>query len=213
MGNIWELTFQLLSPFDFTPGQYTDITVPSLNSDTTRTFSIISLPSEPQISILTKLPTPHSSFKQALFSLKPGDSVNISQPMGDLVLPRDDSRPLTWVAGGIGIASYVSMAKYLSMSGSGSCDRQISLFYAHKPEEALYDDVMANCPGLRQLDFVSPSRITVDDIIETTGPRGVIYLSGSEEFTLNYRNELMSSGINPTQIVYDYFTGYQTDDL
>src|SRR5579864_7110707 len=102
---------------DYIAGQYIEMTLPHSQPDergTKHWFTLSSSPTDaPLVSNTTKFAEKSSTFKLALRRLKPGDSVTISEPMGDFVLPKDASIPLVFVAGGIGITPFHSIIKWL----------------------------------------------------------------------------------------------------
>lgn len=202
--SIWELHFTSADKLLFTPGQYVDLYIES--SEHPKTFTITSSPNDKTVSFTIKFPDPMSDYKQSLLKLRPGDQASISEPKGDFVLPRDPSRHLIFVAGGLGIASYVSMLKQLNKS-------PVSLLYSHKPSEILYQDIILSNSNVNQQETISPNRVKASNILSKKQNNSLIYLSGSEDFTIGLRNELISSGINPTLIIYDYFSGYEQNDF
>ena len=54
-----------------------------------------------------------SAFKRSLAELPLGTEVEVEQPKGTFVLPEESSRPLVFVAGGIGITPFRSMLRYI----------------------------------------------------------------------------------------------------
>src|ERR1700712_3099957 len=109
---IWEYYFRPERAIDYVPGQYVDITLPDVVDDTrgkSRVFTLTSVPTDELISFVVKFPEPHSLYKQYLELLQEGDPARCNNAMGDLILPKDPKRPLVFIAGGIGISSYVSM--------------------------------------------------------------------------------------------------------
>lgn len=209
--NIWEFYFSPVRPIDYIPGQYVHLSLPDV-TDTrghARTFTLTSLPGDPELSFAVKFPDLHSAYKTRLLSLKPGDRADISQAMGDLVLPRDVRRQLVFVAGGLGIASFVSIMKQLTHEHS---PRDITLLYGHKPDEGLYAEVTSKCPDLKIREFISPNHMGIRDVVDTD-PSTVYFISGGEAFTMHIRNQLLEASIPPTNIAYDYFDGYASVDL
>jgi len=130
--------FEPEHPLDQIAGQYIEMSIPHDKTDdrgTKRWFTISSSPSDaPLFSITTKFSRPSSTFKSALHKLKIGDSVSISDPMGDFVLPKDDTIPLIFVAGGIGITPFHSIIKWLEDTKQS---RDITFLYAAKVEGEL----------------------------------------------------------------------------
>lgn len=91
--SIQSFYFSTNEAFDFTAGQYLQLTIPHKNVDdrgTSRFFSIASSPSEKKIMITTKVASNRkalSSFKKAMTSLQKGQTVEAFGPMGKFVLP------------------------------------------------------------------------------------------------------------------------------
>jgi ferredoxin-NADP reductase len=163
------------------------------------------------LSFAVKIPSPCSSYKQKLMQLEQGAAITISQAMGDLVLPRDVSRPLIFVAGGLGIASFVGMMRWLTEHNQ---TRPLQLLYAARSQQnLLFDEVIDGCPGLDPVRIISPTRIDCTRILGSDRPSSLIYLSGSEPFVMNLRLQLLAAGKNPTDIVFDFFDGYKQTDF
>jgi ferredoxin-NADP reductase len=212
--NIWEFFVKPEGELSYLPGQYVHVTLRNAYGDyrgSQRAFTLTSLPTDSLLSFAVKFPEPHSVYKQVLQSLRPGDDLTIGHSLGDMVLPRAAERPLVFVAGGLGVASYISIMKWLTATGQ---KRRIRLLYAHKPKEQLFQDVIVNCPGLTVEHVVSPNRLSVSDIAAEREDDTLFYLSGSEAFTLGLRDALLQEQhVASGSIVYDYFDGYHTSDV
>lgn len=107
-----------------------------------RSFTIASSPTEEYSLISTRIrDTP---FKNKLANLEVGSLVNITAPLGKFVLPEDDnSRPVVFLSGGIGVTPFRSMVKYAT-------DKQlpikIIMFDSNRNEEnILYKEVFNDC--------------------------------------------------------------------
>ena len=101
-----------------------------------RTFSIASAPHEPQLTIATRMRD--SAFKRRLKSAEPGLEVEIDGPAGVMVLHEDVARPAVFLAGGIGITPFVSMARD---AAHRRLPHLIVLFYANRrPQDGAYLD-------------------------------------------------------------------------
>lgn len=105
--------FERPAGFDFLPGQYLEIILENVIDDPRgyeRDFSIASSPLENNLMIATRLRD--SSFKKALNSLPLGSIVTMKGPRGSFVLPEHPTRPLVFIAGGIGVMPFRSMVYY-----------------------------------------------------------------------------------------------------
>jgi len=136
------LAFQFQRPrnFLFRPGQFIDLALRGLptggSNGLTHTFSIASSCFASDILVATR--KRDSPFKRALSLLPLGNEVSIRGPMGSFVLHNDVSRPAVLLAGGIGIAPFLSM---LSSAAIDKTHPPVFLFYANRYiEDAAFMD-------------------------------------------------------------------------
>ena len=78
-------------------------------SGPSRPFTLASAPHEPELMIATRMRD--STFKRHLGSMPLGTRLEIDGPGGLMVLHEDASRPAVFLAGGIGITPFLSMAR------------------------------------------------------------------------------------------------------
>ena len=98
----------------------------------TRGFSIASGPHEETLMVTTRMR--NTAFKRVLKNVSIGTAVRIEGPFGDLTLPHNASRPLVFLAGGIGITPFRSM---LVWAAREKLPHRIFLFYSNRrPEDA-----------------------------------------------------------------------------
>ncbi|WP_108259308.1 benzoate 1,2-dioxygenase electron transfer component BenC [Mangrovicoccus ximenensis] len=107
---------------DFLPGQYVNIDVPG--SGLARSYSFSSAPGEGRMQFLIKK-IPDGVMGTWLSRAKAGDVLNVTGPMGSFYL-RGDARPLLFLAGGTGLAPFLSMLEVLARQGS---QQRIHLVY------------------------------------------------------------------------------------
>lgn len=209
--NIWQYHFKPERPVQFVPGQYADFHVLSDLADPrgrARTFTLTSLPGEGLVSFVVKFGTPLSAYKQALHALQAGDVMQMDDPMGDLVLPKSPAVPLVYVAGGIGIASYVSMLQSLLAARE---ERRIFLFYAlRNRNERIFADITSKYPLEIDQRTIAPHRLQATDIIGSVPEDSLFYLSGSQTFVEGLFKDLLELGAQREQVVFDYYEGYST---
>lgn len=233
----WENQAQTIASFSFKPtgsyryeaGQYAVVAVPHTGPDNrgvSRTMTLSSSPGEALLKFSCRISATgkahsSSSFKQALMTLQPGDTVTILDAMGDLVLPLDASIPLVFVAGGIGIASYVGILQYLIENHDL---RQISLHYAaNTPDDMVFQTLIEQycclaqmsvklyVPGLLGTNYpavVTHERMMATDICSSVSTDSLVYLSGPENMVEPFRKDLLELGVSSQQIIFDYFEGY-----
>lgn len=128
--------------FLFKAGQYIDLTLSGSESapsnGLTHTFSIASSPFDEELLVTTRMR--NTAFKQALSILPIGSGARIEGPMGSFTLHNNTARPAVFVAGGIGIAPFLSM---LSQANQGKLRHPIVLFYANRyMEDAAFMDAL-----------------------------------------------------------------------
>jgi ferredoxin-NADP reductase len=111
------VTFDLLGEeVEFRPGQYFFVTLPSVGDEDDkglrRHITVVTSPNERGVlGFATRMRD--SAFKRTLSRLPVGSEVEVEPPKGKFSLPEDPSRPLVFVAGGIGITVFRSMLRYI----------------------------------------------------------------------------------------------------
>ncbi len=129
-----EVVIKVPMDFEFRAGQYIWLMIPELKypdpRGNTRMFSIASSPAnKDKISIIFRIS--ESGFKKTLVEMAPGSEVIFSGPFGPLKLPENNSTPIVFVAGGVGVAPLLSMVRFSSETASG---HKITLIYPNASE-------------------------------------------------------------------------------
>ncbi|MCI4662483.1 MAG: ring-hydroxylating dioxygenase ferredoxin reductase family protein [Neomegalonema sp.] len=120
----FSLRVKLDKPMSFLPGQYVNVSVPGAGK--TRSYSFSSLPGSDEASFLIRnLPGGVMSTYLAERA-GPGDKLELAGPMGTFYL-RPIERPQLWLAGGTGMAPFLSMLEQLAQTGT---EQPITLYYA-----------------------------------------------------------------------------------
>lgn len=206
---VWTLIFKPKSKIRYIPGQFVELTLKHSNPDERgikRWFTLSSDSLDEQLSITTRKSKPSSSFKKALFNLKPGDLIECSSPMGDFVLPKDSNTPLIFIAIGIGITPFISMLSYLAKR---HINRDIQLMHSVRNISDYPFKTELGSYNLAK-DIVTDKYITVDSLrsqLDITN-NSQIYMAGPEVVVEKLTNKLIASGIDKRQVVTDYFPGY-----
>jgi glycine betaine catabolism B len=209
---IFSYQFSMPKNLKFKAGQYMEWTVAHNRTDSRgnrRYFTISSSPTEPGVMFTVKLPADKpSAFKQRLERLKPGDIVLASDLSGTFTLPKDPSKKLAFLAGGVGITPFRSIAKYMIDSGGR---RDAALIYsAGKDTEFSFKNIFdkAAQSGLRT--FYETGRLDgakISSLLPDYKTRR-FYISGPYGFVHAMESALLSLGVGPSNIVTDYFPGY-----
>lgn len=211
---------------NFKPGQYLEWTLGHKSPDTRgnrRYFTIASSPTEENIYLGTKFYPNPSTFKQKLLSLEPGAEMIASQLSGEFTLPEDKSKKLVFIAGGIGITPFRSMAKYMTDTKES---RDIVMFYSVKsPNDLAYKNIFDTAsqevghrniyvvneltngvlaPDMR-VGFITKEMITaeVPDYLDR-----MFYISGTHGMVSMFEDTLQKLGVPKSSIKVDFFPGF-----
>src|SRR5687767_225860 len=126
-------TFDLLGQdVEFKPGQYFFVTLPDVGHQDERGLrrhiTVVTSPNEAGVvGFATRMRD--SAFKRSLSELPVGAEVELEPPKGSFALPEGTSRPLVFVAGGIGITVFRSMLRYIREEG---LSHRITLVYSNR---------------------------------------------------------------------------------
>jgi ferredoxin-NADP reductase/Na+-translocating ferredoxin:NAD+ oxidoreductase RnfD subunit len=224
--NTHDFVFKTDRPLAFKPGQYMEWTLEHEGADSRgnrRYFTIASSPTEKDIRMGVKFYPFGSSFKHALLAMTSSDTVVASQLAGDFVMPKDASRKLVFMSGGIGVTPFRSMIKYLVDRRE---QRDIVHFYSNKTvADIAYADVFEaarNELGINTVytltdhgsvpagwqgktGFVDAKMIAeeVPDYADRT-----FYLSGPRGMIVAFEKTLKAMGIPGSRIKMDFFPGF-----
>ena len=210
----------------FDAGQYMEWTLNHKNPDSRgsrRYFTIASSPTEKNIILTTKFAKESSTFKKELFDLNIGKTLLSAQIEGDFTLPKDPKQKIVWIAGGIGVTPYRSMAKFISDSG---LKRDVVLLYsARRPKDLVYKnlfDSMKDKIGLKNIYIVNDAdgltlqndtkvglinaELIQKEILDYKERR--FYISGPEGMVEAFEGMLKGIGVPGDQIQTDFFPGY-----
>lgn len=220
------LAFQFTRPdgFRFVAGQYLDITVINARErdgeGPTRSFSIASGPAEPELLVVMRMRD--TAFKRTLAALGPGAEVIIEGPAGDFVL--DNRQPRVFIAGGVGIAPYLSMLREAAV---GRSIGNTTLFYSNRrPEDTVFlpelEAMAKSMHGFRCITTMTrmaesihawPGETAHVDpamlaryLPSVAGPR--YYICGLPELIAGVRYELERAGVADRDIMIEMFGGY-----
>jgi ferredoxin-NADP reductase len=222
------MAFQFEKPKDFVfkAGQYIDLTLsssqPGSSNGLTHTFSIASSPFEKELVVTTRMR--NTVFKQALSILPVGAKVRIEGPMGSFNLHKNTARPAVFLAGGIGIAPFLSM---LSFATGEKLRHPIVLFYANRYlEDAAFIDALWQLEGANpRFRFVptltrtdknyrgwkgETGHVTSEMLVSRVGiVRGPIYyIAGPPTMVAASRRTLSDVGVDEDDIRTEEFAGY-----
>ncbi len=210
----YEFTFDV-PKFSYYPGQYVELSLPHAKADfrgTRRIFTIIGQPGDEQLSIATRFPSKHSTYKDALLDLRTGQAVQGVRVAGDFIMPKDRSIPLLCVAGGIGITPFVSFA----MNSAG---RDITILYAvNSADDVAFAKRLAHynvkviivTSDTAKLPVAGWKReegmVTSELLKKYATPKHSVYISGPPGMVTSVKK--MADSMDVIQVHTDHFSGY-----
>ncbi len=144
------MAFHFMKPtsLEFMAGQFVDLTLvspPEMDDQgPSRTLTIASAPFEDELMFAVRIRD--SAFKRDLKGLRPGCQVLMDHPTGSFTLHRNLTKTSVFIAGGIGIAPFLSIARQTTQEGT---PRRIYLLYSNRrPEDAPFPSRIAStCRG------------------------------------------------------------------
>ncbi|MFM0242627.1 benzoate 1,2-dioxygenase electron transfer component BenC [Paraburkholderia phytofirmans] len=209
---VLELDVEAAAPV-FLPGQYVNIDVPG--SGQHRSYSFSSAPGESKISFLIKKIS-GGVMSTWLESAQAGNKVELTGPLGSFYL-RAVERPLLFLAGGTGLAPFLSMLEVLARTNS---QQKVHLIYGVTRDLDLVqvDAIEAYVAKLPNFTY---STVVADT--ESTHPRkgwvtqhmpaGAVndgdvdvYLCGPPPMVDAVRKHFDDNGVKPNSFHYEKFT-------
>jgi ferredoxin-NADP reductase len=219
------VTFDLLGEeVDFRPGQYFFVTLPDIGHDDRRGLrrhiSVCTSPTERGVlGLATRLRD--TAFKRTLQELPVGTEVEVEPPKGNFVLPEDPSRPLVFVAGGIGITVFRSMLRYIRAE---RLPYRATMIYSNRDREST-----AFLDELQKLEQELPGFRLVLTMTEDPGWEGetrmvdaqllrdqvdgdlndyTFLVAGPPAMAEAVQEELAAAGVREENVLADRFSGY-----
>ena len=191
----------------FKPGQFAFFTFYDKEVGTeSHPFSISSGNEEGSLKITVKNLGDYTSL---LKKLKTNDGVSIDGPYGSFSYKTVSSKNQIWIAGGIGITPFLSMAKSLDN------DYSIDLYYSVKEDkEAVYlktlEDISQKISNFKFNLWVAKDKgyINGDSVLDMS--KGLdskdIFLCGPPMFMESLKNQFVSLGVDVRKIHYENFS-------
>ena len=211
------LTVALDKGVSFLPGQYVNITVPG--TDLHRSYSFSSLPGATTATFLIRN-IPGGLMSGYLAGATPGDRVTLTGPMGAFYL-RAVERPQLWLAGGTGLAPFLSMLEQLAQAG---CDQPVTLYYAVTRGADLVEldrlrDLAAQIGNVTLVTILAAEdedhdrkgfvtdHVTADDL---NGGDVDVYLCGPPPMVEAVRQHMGALGVAPASFHFEKFNPTET---
>lgn len=219
------VTFDLLGEeVDFRPGQYFFVTLPNLGDDDDkglrRHISVVTSPNEKGVlGFATRMRD--SAFKRTLRELPVGREVDVEPPKGRFALPEETSRPLVFVAGGIGITVFRSMLRFIREE---RLPHRVTLVYSNRDSEST-----AFLDELRELEQALPDfRLVltmtqdpnwqgetrkvdaqfVKDYLDEDLDRYTFLVAGPPAMAEAVQQALQEAGVRDENVIAERYSGY-----
>ena len=197
----------------FLPGQYVNIDVPG--SGQHRSYSFSSAPGESKISFLIKK-IPGGVMSTWLESAQADNKMELTGPLGSFYL-RAVERPLLFLAGGTGLAPFLSMLEVLAHANS---QQKVHLIYGVTRDLDLVqvdaiDAYVAKLPNftystvVADTDSIHPRKgwVTQHMPAEAVNEGDVdVYLCGPPPMVDAVRKHFDDNGVKPNSFHYEKFT-------
>jgi ferredoxin-NADP reductase len=209
---------------DFEPGQYFFVTLPDIghqdDKGLRRHISVVTSPNDRGVlGLATRLRD--SAFKRTLRELPVGTEVEVEPPKGDFGLPEASTRPLVFVAGGIGITVFRSMLLYIR---EGGLSHRVTLVYSNRDREST-----AFLDELRELEQQLPDLRLILTMTEDPGWEGetrmvdarffkdhltgdldqyTFLVAGPPAMTEGVQMALEEAGVQEENVIAESYSGY-----
>lgn len=208
----FRLRVTLPTAMPFLPGQYVNVQVPGTSA--TRAYSFSSHPQALEASFLIRN-IPGGLMSGYLARAKAGDRMDLTGPMGAFYL-RPVTRPQVFLAGGTGLAPFLSMLEQIATTGT---DHPIRLFYAVTRDADLVEldrlhSLAALIPSLEIVTIVAapevdhPRRGYVTDHLTAADlwdGAADVYLCGPPPMVEAVRAHMAGLGVTPASFLYEKF--------
>jgi ferredoxin-NADP reductase len=220
----YDFVFKSNHRLAFKAGQYLDWTMEVKNPDNRgnrRPFTVASAPSGNEVRLGVKFYKAPSAFKRSMLAMRPGDVMFGSQVAGSFTLPKDKSKKLAFIAGGIGVTPFRSMVEDM-------VDRReappVVMFYGNNSiGDIAYAELFDRAE--RELGIKTVYAVVEDARLDTNMHHGFIdaalirrempdfqertfYISGPRAMVLGFQGVLKQLGISRSRIKVDFFPGF-----
>ena len=184
--------------FVFEPGQWVNFRFPE---GVSRAYTIASAPERPEAVQLCVRIGPGKG-GAALQKLQAGASVVVEGPHGDFLLPKNDDRPVVFLAGDTGIAPVRSIVLHMVASKD---PRKPFVLYEPDQRNILY---AGDFDPMARAGHIVHESGAIETLIERnrqTIPGAVVMAAGFDPFLERSRSEVQRIGGDPDAIITESF--------
>ena len=192
-------------PVDFTPGQFALVYLEAKDGWHRHPFTIASSPHEDVVRFTVKALGDYTS--RLLQLIEPGMPGVIGGPHGRFNHRKGTARQV-WIAGGVGVAPFLSWLRALD----GRLDHRVDFFYSAAGEAAFAEEILAIAARHDSLhahlvDTRAEGRLTVPRVLAAAGPtRGLsVFMCGPGPMLRSFQSELRLAGVPMRHIHREHF--------
>jgi predicted ferric reductase len=211
---VTEVVMKPLFPISYYPGQF--VFIQFMQKDFPYQDHPFSLTASTKEGLLRISAKALGDFTSNLSNLKPGAIAEIQGPFGGFTFLKTSNKKQVWIAGGIGVTPFVSMARTLRDSADDPRyqDLDITLIYsAHKETDLVYLEELKGIEslssGLKLVSWVGEQKgyITASDIQEVIALENKdIFICGPPGMMTALRKQLKVLGVPSSKIHFEKFS-------
>lgn len=207
-----EVIIKVPDDFNFVAGQYIWLMIPELKypdpKGNTRMFSIASSPNKKgEIDIIFRIG--ESGYRKTLVEMAAGSELIFSGPYGLMRLPDDNLPQIVLIAGGVGIAPFLSMIRF---SNEVISNHKIMVIWANNSEEeAVYLDELKQIENKNvNIKIVKiygklEEKTTKQLIGEHINSKTIWSITGPQSFINSTSKFLNNAGVPLINIIFEQF--------
>lgn len=196
--SVLQLTISFEDPFAFQPGQWVNFRFPE---GVSRAYTIASAPQRPEaVQICVRVGGGKGG--EALRNLEAGAEINVDGPYGDFLLPDDDTRPVFFLAGDVGIAPIRSIVLHMLAVGD---ERKITVLYEPDARHILY---AGDFDPLARAGHITHESGPIETLVERNrvGIKGALVMAaGFDPFLERARKAVESIQADPNAMISETF--------
>jgi len=204
------------SALGFLPGQYVNVQVPG--TDQARSFSFSSGPGADEVGFLIRNTTYGVLTTYLRERAKVGDKISFNGPLGSFYLRKID-RPVLFLAGGTGLAPFLSMLSKIEQDGGSEHAIHLIFGVTNDPDLVGVEEVEGYAERLPNFTFATvvaaeeSSHPNKGYVTHHMKPEHLndgfvdIYLCGPPPMVDAVRKYLADQGIEPASFYYEKFSG------
>ncbi len=209
--NIFEIVLESIDKkMIFKPGQFAFVSFESrVVSREYHPFSIIKRPDDSELSFIVKS---LGDYTGLIGSIKKGDIARVEGPFGLFTLDSTSNFKQIWIAGGIGITPFLSIARSLDKAHNEK-QYSIDFYYSVKSDaELIFVDelktIAMRTGKIRIFTVISDrdGRLDVEKIMKNSNSNSDVFICGPAVMTKSLRDQFISIGFLSKNIHSEEFT-------